>query len=159
MTSHVSFHNHQRPHTEAWNKITQTWIFIKFLIKGFLDDFHSGFISLPLISFKCNYLHFAINDPQAVDSLLAKEVKEGFLIGLFSQPPVPKFCNSPIGMAARKYSGKNCIITHDHPSCSFFKKLSEHPLQFSKYIPSLLPSFRGDTNGQPSWQSHSCNVL
>ncbi|XP_053170466.1 uncharacterized protein LOC128354229 [Scomber japonicus] len=52
----------------------------------------------------------AINDPSSVDRLLSKEIEQGFMIGPFSQPPFPTFRISPLGIATRKYSGKQRII-------------------------------------------------
>lgn len=46
-----------------------------------------------------------------LETLLAKEMKEGFMIGPFSSPSFPIYRISPIGIATCKYSGKKQIIT------------------------------------------------
>ncbi|XP_034554896.1 uncharacterized protein LOC117823776 [Notolabrus celidotus] len=45
-----------------------------------------------------------------MDSLLAEEVRQGFMIGPFDSPPFPVFRVSPLGVATRKYSGKKRLI-------------------------------------------------
>ncbi|XP_041649188.1 uncharacterized protein LOC121513473 [Cheilinus undulatus] len=49
-------------------------------------------------------------EPNTVEELLEKEVKEKFMIGPFFHPPFPTFRISPIGVATRKYSGKKRLI-------------------------------------------------
>ncbi len=52
----------------------------------------------------------ALKEPEVVDSLLEKEVKKGFMIGPFDDPPFPDYRINPIGIATRKYSGKKRLI-------------------------------------------------
>lgn len=60
-----------------------------------------------LRDFGYSYPHqSAINDPITVSQLILKEVTKGYIIGPFKFSPFPIFCTSPIGVAARKYSGK-----------------------------------------------------
>ncbi|XP_078026549.1 uncharacterized protein LOC117258356 [Epinephelus lanceolatus] len=66
--------------------------------------------ALPDTSHICHNLQSALAEPHTVDTLLAKEVKEGFMIGPFDSPPFPIFHISPIGVATRKYSGKKRLI-------------------------------------------------
>uniref|UniRef100_UPI003AAC1141 uncharacterized protein n=1 Tax=Centroberyx gerrardi TaxID=166262 RepID=UPI003AAC1141 len=65
---------------------------------------------LPDTSHVSHNLQSALAEPHTVDTLLAKEVKEGFMIGPFDNPPFPVFRISPIGVATRKYSGKKRLI-------------------------------------------------
>ncbi|XP_061574443.1 uncharacterized protein LOC133441046 [Cololabis saira] len=104
--------------------------FVKFLVKGFSEGFHPGIISSPSSSYECKNLLSAINEPESVDRLLAKEVKEGFMIGPFPHPPFPNFRISPLGIATRKYSGKKRIIVD----------LSAPHGSFIPSINSLIPS-------------------
>ena len=83
---------------------------VHFLIDGFTHGFHPGMSVLPDISHVCHNLQSALAEPHTVDTLLAKEVKEGFMIGPFDIPPFPLFRISPIGIATRKYSGKKRLI-------------------------------------------------
>ncbi|XP_061585356.1 uncharacterized protein LOC133450379 [Cololabis saira] len=104
--------------------------FVKFLVKGFSEGFHPGIISSPSSSYECKNLLSAINEPESVDRLLAKEVKEGFMIGPFPHPPFPNFRISPLGITTRKYSGKKRIIVD----------LSAPHGSFIPSINSLIPS-------------------
>ena len=45
-----------------------------------------------------------------LSALLAKEVSQGFMIGPFASPPFPVYRVSPIGVATRKYSGKQRLV-------------------------------------------------
>ncbi|XP_071781595.2 uncharacterized protein LOC139931867 [Centroberyx gerrardi] len=65
---------------------------------------------LPDTSHVSHNLQSALAEPHTVNTLLAKEVKEGFMIGPFNNPPFPVFRISPIGIATRKYSGKKRLI-------------------------------------------------
>nr|XP_033955088.1 uncharacterized protein LOC117458605 [Pseudochaenichthys georgianus] len=69
-----------------------------------------GIAILPDTSHICRNLQSALTEPHTVDTLPAKEVKEGFMIGPFDSPPFPVFRISPIGIATRKYSGKKRLI-------------------------------------------------
>ncbi len=89
--------------------------FVQFFIRGIQKGFHPGLSVSPSSSFECINQQSAVNDPEAVENLLAKEVREGFMIGLFTNPPFPTFCISPLGIATRKYSGKK---RHHHQSLS-----------------------------------------
>ena len=61
--------------------------FVKFLIQGFTHGFHPGLQVTPDSSYTCHNLQSAIAEPDIVDKLLDKEVKESFMIGPFSSPP------------------------------------------------------------------------
>nr|XP_033493145.1 uncharacterized protein LOC117263659 [Epinephelus lanceolatus] len=65
---------------------------------------------LPDSSHTCHNLQSALTEPDTVDTLLAKEVTEGFMISPFDHPPFSVFRISPIGVATRKYSGKKRLI-------------------------------------------------
>lgn len=90
--------------------------FVDFLVDGFTTGFHPGVEVLPEKSYQCKNLQSALADPDTVDVLLAKEVREGFMIGPFKHPPFHTFRVNPIGIATRKYSGKKrLIIDHSSP--------------------------------------------
>ena len=65
---------------------------------------------LPISSNHSSSLQLRLLAPSRKRSQLAKEFKEGFMIGLFARPPFPNFCISPLGIATRKYS--SCIINN-----------------------------------------------
>ena len=48
-------------------------------------------LAIPTTSHTCHNLLSAEHDPLAVDTLIAKEVKEGFMMGPFKQPPFPEY--------------------------------------------------------------------
>ncbi len=65
---------------------------------------------MPDYSLVCKNLLSALKEPEVVDYLLEKEVKKGFIIGPFDDPPFPDYRINPIGIATRKYSGKKRLI-------------------------------------------------
>ncbi len=65
---------------------------------------------MPDYSLVCKNLLSALKEPEVVDSLFEKEVKKGFMIGPFDDPPFPDYRINPIGIATRKYSGKKRLI-------------------------------------------------
>lgn len=100
---------------------------VHFLIDGFTHSFHPGMTVLPDISHICHNLQSALAEPHTVETLLAKDVKEGLMIGLFDIPPFPLFRISPIGVATRKYSGKKRLIMDlSSPHASHSKHQQHH---------------------------------
>lgn len=81
--------------------------FVSYLIFGLMHGFLAGLSNMPTFSFTCKNLQSAIKDPQAVDDLMDKELEKGYMIGPFDQPPFKLFRINPLGVAVRKYSGKN----------------------------------------------------
>ena len=77
-------------------------VFVQFLIKGFEEGFHPRLSTQPSISFEIKNLQSAITELESVDRLLAKEVKEGFMIRLFIHSPFPNFRIRPLGITTRK---------------------------------------------------------
>ena len=77
-------------------------VFVQFLIKGFEEGFHPRLSTQPSISFEIKNLQSAITELESVDRLLAKEVKEGFMIRLSIHSPFPNFRISPLGITTRK---------------------------------------------------------
>lgn len=84
--------------------------FVNYLITGLVQGFLAGLVWLPKVSFTCSNLQSALKEPEVVDSLLAKEIKKGFMIGPFEKSPFPTMRINPIGIATRKYSGKKRLI-------------------------------------------------
>ncbi len=84
---------------------------------------------MPDYSLVCKNLLSALKEPEVVDSLLEKEVKKGFMIGPFDDPPFPDYRIYPIGIATRKYSGKKrltlwlCSGQIDPKKILFFPKI------------------------------------
>ncbi|XP_067260176.1 uncharacterized protein [Chanodichthys erythropterus] len=83
----------------------------------------------------CKNLQSAIAEPEAVDTLIAKELESGFMIGPFDSPPFKLFQISPIGVATRKFSGKKRMIivlsaphNSTHPSINSLIPLEEFSL-------------------------------
>lgn len=99
--------------------------FIHYLIRGFTFGFHPGFITISDSSFTCHSLQSALTEPDTVDTLLRKDLKDGFMIGPFSSPPFPIYRSSPIGIATRKYSSKKRLIIDLSPHHS--KHQQPHP--------------------------------
>lgn len=66
-----------------------------------------SYMALPTVSSHLPHPQFIIQsdvaEPDTVDKLLAKEVKEGFMLGPFTGPPFPAHHISPIGITTRKY--------------------------------------------------------
>ena len=54
----------------------------------------------------------ALDNPDAVDSKLDKELEAGRLAGPFSRPPLENFCVSPLGLVPKKQPGEFRIIHH-----------------------------------------------
>ena len=109
-----------------------------------------------------------------VSTLLAKEVKQGFMIGPFDSPPFPIFRISPIGVATRKYSGKKRLIidlSSPHgssvPSINSLIPSSDFSLHYStvnhaiSLISSLVvvPGYQKPTSRQHSKFSHSTQIV
>ncbi|XP_067290331.1 uncharacterized protein [Pseudorasbora parva] len=84
--------------------------FTQYLLKGLEEGFNPGLESLPTSSLICKNLQSANAEPEAVDTLIAKELESGFMIGPFDSPPFKLFRISPIGVATRKFSGKKRMI-------------------------------------------------
>ncbi|KAL0194682.1 hypothetical protein M9458_008254, partial [Cirrhinus mrigala] len=81
-----------------------------FIINGLQNGFHPGIEIKPDTSHISPNLQSALSEPNTVDTLIAKEVQEGFMIGPFKEPPFSPFRISPVGIATRKFSGKKRLI-------------------------------------------------
>ncbi|XP_069051374.1 uncharacterized protein [Lepisosteus oculatus] len=77
---------------------------------AFPSDSHQACAHFLLPPSFCKKLQSATADPQSVDSLLASEVENGFMIGPLDSPPFPAYRINPIGIAVRKYSCKKRLI-------------------------------------------------
>ncbi|KAL0148448.1 hypothetical protein M9458_056258 [Cirrhinus mrigala] len=84
--------------------------FVDFITNGLQNGFHPGIEIKPDTSHISPNLQSALSEPNTVDTLMAKEVQEGFMIGPFKEPPFSPFRISPVGIATRKYSGKKRLI-------------------------------------------------
>ncbi|XP_067283608.1 uncharacterized protein [Pseudorasbora parva] len=84
--------------------------FTQYLLKCLDEGFNPGLESLPTSSLICKNLQSANAEPEAVDTLIVKELESGFMIGPFDSPPFKLFRISPIGVATRKFSGKKRMI-------------------------------------------------
>lgn len=75
--------------------------FVHCLIHGFTFGVHSGIEVIPESSYSCHNPQPTHADPDTLDTVLAKEVKNSFVIGPFTSPPFPIYRISPIGIATR----------------------------------------------------------
>ncbi len=80
--------------------------FVHLFINGFTHCFHPGIEVIPDTSYIHHNLYSALTELDNVSTLLAKEVKEGYMIGPFWQASFPSLPQSPIWIATRKYTGK-----------------------------------------------------
>ncbi|XP_057204274.1 uncharacterized protein LOC130562947 [Triplophysa rosa] len=78
-----------------------------YILTGISNGCDLGVISLPSRSLICPNLQSALTEPESVDLLIKKEINAKFIIGPFDAPPFTAFRISPIGVAARKFSGKS----------------------------------------------------
>ncbi len=81
--------------------------FHKYLLSGLSYGFNPGVECALSQSHICNNLQ---SEPDVVNDLIEKEVKSGFMIGPFNEPPFEIFRVRPIGIATRKSSGKKRLI-------------------------------------------------
>ena len=67
---------------------------------------------MPTQSYSCKYLLSAIRNPETVSDLLSNELKKGYIIGPFDEPPFGIYRINPLGIhvAERKYSKKKRLI-------------------------------------------------
>ncbi len=84
--------------------------FREYLLSGLRDGFNPGVECALSQSHICNNLQSAHAEPAIVNELIEKEVKAGFMIGPFNEPPFEVFRVSPIGIATGKFSGKKRLI-------------------------------------------------
>ncbi len=84
--------------------------FREYLLLGLIQGFNPGVECALAQNHICNNLQSALAEPDTVNDLIAKEVKSGFMIGPFDEPPFKIFRISPIGIATRKFSGKKRLI-------------------------------------------------
>ncbi|XP_063055926.1 uncharacterized protein LOC134449746 [Engraulis encrasicolus] len=84
--------------------------FVDYLITGLSQGFRVGVVSPPSSSFIARNLQSAVSDPDAVSTLLQKELNKGYVIGPFKSPPFSVYRVNAIGVATRRYSGKKRLI-------------------------------------------------
>ncbi len=84
--------------------------FREYLLSGLSYGFDPGVVCALSQNHICNNLHSAHAEPDVVNDLIGKEVKSGFMIGPFNEPPFEVFRVSPIGIATGKFSGKKRLI-------------------------------------------------
>lgn len=84
--------------------------FVSYLINGIKYGFDPGLDSHPADSFQCRNLLSATKNSDFVASALADEVASGHIIGPLESLPFNNFRISPIGVATRKFTGKQRLI-------------------------------------------------
>ena len=84
--------------------------FVSYLIDGLRHGFHTGLYEPLDHPYICRNLLSALRNKEAVDITIADELRKGFIIGTFDQPPFDKSCVSPIGDVDKKYSPKKRLI-------------------------------------------------
>ena len=111
---------------------------MNYLLSGLKEGLDTGIKSIPQSPFICKDLNSALNDMDAVDLLLKKEVDKGFVIGPFDSPIFPNFRINPLGVAVRTFSDKKRLIVdfsapHDnklHPSINSLIEKDEFSLTY-----------------------------
>ena len=84
--------------------------FVKYLTEGFRNGFDTGLNILPQVSFECDNLRSAKNDPEATTELLQTELERWYIMGPFVSVPFDTHRISPLGIAIGKYLGKKRLI-------------------------------------------------
>lgn len=85
-------------------------VFIDHLFTGLSQGFRVGVVSSLTSSHLFKNLQSALKEPEVDSQLLKKELDKGYLIGSYKSSAFAVFRTSPIGIAARKYSGKKRLI-------------------------------------------------
>ena len=83
---------------------------VQYLINGLKEGFDTGVHDPPTSSLVCPNLLSARKQPNIVSKILGDEVKKGYLLGPFREPPFTTFRCSPIGIVDKKYSEKKRLI-------------------------------------------------
>ncbi|KAJ1156513.1 hypothetical protein NDU88_009232 [Pleurodeles waltl] len=81
------------------------------LFRGFSEGFRIPY-SGPLVTRGANNLRSAMEAPGVVQEKLEKEHQLGRVDGPFTQPPLPNFILSPLGIVPKKEQGKYRLIHH-----------------------------------------------
>ncbi|KAJ1214052.1 hypothetical protein NDU88_001680 [Pleurodeles waltl] len=81
------------------------------LFRGFSEGFRIPY-SGPAVTRGANNLRSAREAPGVVQEKLEKELQLGKVAGPFSQPPLPNFIVSPLGIVPKKEQGKYRMIYH-----------------------------------------------
>ena len=84
--------------------------FVQKLITGLREGFDIEIQQLPTQSYSCKNLLSAIRNPEIVSDLLPNELKKGYIIGPFDEPPFEIYWVIPLEIAERKYSKKTRLI-------------------------------------------------
>lgn len=95
--------------------------FCEYLVQGFIEGFDTGLTKLPELSYECDNLLSAKQNPEITSELIATELERGYVIGPFDNIPFEHYRISPLGVAESKYSKKQRLIVdlsapHDNPS-------------------------------------------
>ncbi len=127
--------------------------FREYLLSGLRYGFNPGVECALSQSHICNNLQSAHAEPAVVNQLIEKEVKSGFMIGPFNEPPFEVFRVSPIGIATGKFSGKKRLIVdlsspHNStvPSINSLIPLDEFSLRYHEQAVELIK-----IAGQGAW--------
>ena len=84
---------------------------VRYLRDGFTAGFHLDYTG-QLISVHSKNLSSALENPEAVDLKLDKELSAHRLAGPFSDPPFETFHVSPLGVVPKKTPGEYRLIHH-----------------------------------------------
>lgn len=114
-------------------------LFVHTLLDGLSWGFDTGILELPTNSICCNNLQSARGDPEAIASLIDKELDKGFLLGPFEVIPYTTFRINPIGLAEHKYSAKKRLIVdlsapHNDPKNPSLNSLIHKDSYSLKYV-------------------------
>jgi hypothetical protein len=84
--------------------------FVNTLITGLRDGFDTGLSDVPQTNFECKNLRSVRGHELFVAAELESELKNGFMIGPYDQPPFDCFRINPIGVVESKYTKKRRLI-------------------------------------------------
>ncbi|KAK0154281.1 hypothetical protein N1851_003636 [Merluccius polli] len=125
--------------------------FVHYLLQGFTHGFHPGLHFTPDSSFSCHNLQSANSEPDTVDRLLTKEVKETFMIAFHTSHNLPfptldvRTFSSFITFAHSIQKIKSSTIQVYLSGINFFAKLSSGspcPALTHAHISMLLKGLR-----------------
>ena len=114
--------------------------FTDYLINGIRTGFDTGISILPCHSCECKNSLSCRKDPVKTTELIETELKKGYVIGPFHEPPFDTYRINPISLAERKYSGKKRLVVDmsaphndsDHPSINDLISKEDFRLSYVK---------------------------
>ena len=84
--------------------------FTDYLTSGCRNGFDVGLSEYPSVPYFCRNNLSARNDPIKTTELINDELRKGYLIGPFHEPPFEVYRINPISLAQKKYSDKKRLV-------------------------------------------------